>query len=71
MSNRSSPIPGTPPATGIPDESEADADLPLTMAASVVLTGLPRDAKSALSGAGDLGKGLEKGTCINYLIGTV
>jgi len=36
-----------------------DADLPITMAASVVLTGLPRDAHEALEGAGDLG--IEKG----------
>jgi hypothetical protein len=63
MSNRSSPAPpGTPPGTApIPDEQEADADLPLTMAASVFLTGLPKDAKSALEGAGDMPRGYEKG----------
>lgn len=42
----------------IPDE-EQGADLPLTMSASVVLTGLPRDAHQALVGvdAIDSGKG--------------
>ncbi|KAF2429313.1 APG12-domain-containing protein [Tothia fuscella] len=49
------------PAPIVPDEADTDADLPLTMAASVVLTGLPRDAKSALEGAGDL-VGIEKVT---------
>jgi ubiquitin-like protein ATG12 len=44
----------------VPDDEDADADLPLTMAASVVLTALPRDAKSALEGAGEL-VGVEKG----------
>jgi len=44
----------------IPDEND-DADLPLTMAASVVLTALPTDAKSALEGAGHVGvdKGMD------------
>jgi len=69
MSNRSSPAPGTPLGTApIPDEKEADADLPLTMAASVVLTGLPKDAKSALEGAGEMPKGFEKGMFIIFLL---
>lgn len=42
----------------IADEDD-NAEIPLTMAASVVLTTLPTDAKSALEGAGDLG--VEKG----------
>lgn len=44
--------------TPIPDE-EHGADLPLTMSASVVLTGLPRDAHQALADAEavDTGKG--------------
>jgi len=52
--------PSTPTGrnNAIPDEKD-DADLPLTMAASVVLTSLPTDAKSALEGAGDVG--IEKG----------
>jgi len=37
-------------ATQIPDDEDADADLPLTMAASVILTQLPKDAKTALEG---------------------
>lgn len=45
----------------IPDEND-DADLPLTMAASVVLTALPTDAKSALENAGYVG--VDKGMCI-------
>jgi ubiquitin-like protein ATG12 len=50
----------SPPPPTVPDDADADADLPLTMAASVVLTALPRDAKSALEGAGEL-VGVEKG----------
>ena len=55
--------PHTPTArnNAIPDEND-DADLPLTMAASVVLTALPIDAKSALEGAGYVG--VDKGICI-------
>jgi hypothetical protein len=69
MSDRSSPAPGTPTgAAPIPDEEEADADLPLTMAASVVLTGLPKDAKSALEGAGDMPRGFEKGVYFPFTI---
>ena len=45
-------------AAPIPDE-EQGADLPLTMSASVVLTGLPQDAHQALADvdAIDSGKG--------------
>lgn len=45
--------------TPIPDD-EHGADLPLTMSASVVLTGLPRDAHQALADveALDTGKGM-------------
>jgi ubiquitin-like protein ATG12 len=38
----------------IPDEEDI-AEVPLTMAASVILTNLPRDATKALESAGDLG----------------
>lgn len=46
-------------AAPIPDEDHG-VDLPLTMAASVVLTGLPRDAHRALADAEaiDMGKGI-------------
>jgi hypothetical protein len=49
------------PADAIP-ESEADkADLPLTMTASVILTGLPGDAKKALEKASSGGDSPAKG----------
>lgn len=38
-------------AIPIPDEEDHDADLPLTMSASVVLTSLPHDAHAALASA--------------------
>lgn len=47
----------TPPVTGdgqIDDPADDQAEMPLTMAASVILTNLPKDASSALQGAGDL-----------------
>ena len=50
-------------ATPIPDDEQA-ADLPLTMAASVVLTSLPQDAHQALQGAGELEQ--EKGWCNSH-----
>ncbi|KAF2398660.1 ubiquitin-like protein ATG12, partial [Trichodelitschia bisporula] len=56
-STPASPYPAetaTPPAVPIPDDNEG-AELPLTMAASVVLTALPRDTRAALQGAGDVG----------------
>lgn len=46
-------------AAPIPDEEDHEADLPLTMTASVVLTSLPRDATAALAAAGAFEK--EKG----------
>jgi len=49
-----SPDASTATAAPIPDDDEQAADLPLTMAASVVLTSLPRDAHEALEGAGEL-----------------
>lgn len=39
------------------EEGEQDADLPLTMAASVVLTSLPRDAHEALEAVAKDGEG--------------
>jgi ubiquitin-like protein ATG12 len=47
-------------AAPIPDEEEHEADLPLTMTASAVLTSLPRDAHAALAAAGAFEK--EKST---------
>ena len=44
------------------EEPEQDADLPLTMAASVVLTSLPKDAHEALQSIGKEAEG-EKGEC--------
>ncbi|KAF2098175.1 APG12-domain-containing protein [Rhizodiscina lignyota] len=38
-------------------DTEQDADLPLTMAASVVLTSLPKDAHEALEAVGKEGEG--------------
>ncbi|KAH7135494.1 ubiquitin-like autophagy protein Apg12-domain-containing protein [Dendryphion nanum] len=42
------------PKERILDEDENTADAPLTMAASVILTNLPRDASKALESAGDV-----------------
>ncbi|KAI8935531.1 Ubiquitin-like protein [Plenodomus lindquistii] len=42
------------PRERIPDEDATPTDAPLTMAASVVLTHLPKDASKALSTAGNL-----------------
>jgi ubiquitin-like protein ATG12 len=47
----SSPTPGA--AVPIPDSEYHDNDLPLTMASSLILTSLPRDAASALAAAGN------------------
>lgn len=47
----------TPPVAGdgqIDDPEDDPAEMPLTMAASVILTNLPKDASTALEGAGDL-----------------
>jgi len=60
-SHASSADAGTATATAapIPDEDHG-VDLPMTMAASVVLTGLPQDAHRALADAEaiDTGKGM-------------
>lgn len=40
--------------------------MPLTMAASIVLTALPRDAHAALEGAGDLAQA--KGRHVPWLV---
>lgn len=50
-SHPSPPSPTGPPSN---EDEEADADLPMTMAASVILENLPRDAHSALQKAGEL-----------------
>ncbi|CAG8951184.1 hypothetical protein HYFRA_00007931 [Hymenoscyphus fraxineus] len=50
----SSPSPPDP-TNAIPDTAQ-EPDLPLTMASSMILTHLPRDAASALSNAGDFPK---------------
>lgn len=57
------------PTTPIPDE-EQGVDLPLTMAASVVLTGLPKDAHQALTDveAIDSGKGMRLSLPITMLL---
>lgn len=56
MSESSLPIRSSPSqATPIPDDDH-EADLPLTMTASVVLTSLPRDATAALKDAGAFDK---------------
>jgi hypothetical protein len=49
-----SPI--SPGGTAIPDQ-KLDADLPMTMSASVILTSLPGDAKKALEKAAQTGLG--------------
>ncbi|PZD04448.1 hypothetical protein A1F97_07390 [Pyrenophora tritici-repentis] len=43
------------PKERIPSDEEDTQEAPLTMAASVVLTHLPRDASKALENAGGLG----------------
>ena len=48
-----------PSGARIPDDDET-ADAPLTMAASVILTQLPRDASAALKAAGETGLGKGK-----------
>lgn len=53
-------------AAPIPDEEDHEADLPLTMTASVVLTSLPRDAHAALAAAGAFEK--EKSNIIPPLV---
>ena len=51
-----SPSHTSPPSdlfSAIPDSEGNDADLPLTLASSMILTSLPRDAASALAAAGN------------------
>lgn len=62
-SSRSTP---TPPGA-LNEDEEAAADLPMTMAASVILDHLPKDAQSALETAGELrnANGELKGKGIN------
>ena len=50
----STPSPASITALMEEDEDDAAADLPMTMAASVVLENLPKDAHSALQWAGEL-----------------
>lgn len=47
------------------DDAGPNADVPLTMAASVVLSALPRSASKALEGAGELG--VTKGEVLSLL----
>lgn len=56
------------------DEAEQEADLPMTMTASVILAGLPKDAKTALEGVaaggvmgGGQGAVAEKGILLIHL----
>jgi ubiquitin-like protein ATG12 len=54
-----------PPVDIIPDDEDGradDAEIPLTMTASVVLTSLPKDARSALRDAGREIDSEQKGT---------
>ncbi|EKD15219.1 uncharacterized protein L3040_001589 [Drepanopeziza brunnea f. sp. 'multigermtubi'] len=48
-------ISGTPPEA-IPDSAQQEPDIPLTLASSMILTALPRDAATALSSAGEFPK---------------
>ncbi|KAI9657857.1 MAG: Ubiquitin-like protein [Alyxoria varia] len=48
-----SPSPDTGGAP-IPEDGDQEADMPLTMAASMILTSLPKNAHEALEGAGEL-----------------
>lgn len=71
MSSPSPPSSSAPPED--PDDDTA-ADLPLTMAASVILDTLPRDAHAALARAGELenrdGSVKDKGflPCLHMLV---
>lgn len=49
-----SPTPSTPIPSSDDDDPATEAAMPLTMAASMILTSLPKDATAALAGAGDL-----------------
>ena len=51
------------PKERIPEEDDT-TEAPLTMAASIVLTNLPKDASKALEGAGNLA--VQKGNPIRF-----
>ncbi|KAG0651586.1 Autophagy-related 12 [Hyphodiscus hymeniophilus] len=54
MATNPSQIPSpADPSPAIPDSEYNETDLPLTLASSMILTSLPRDAASALSAAGN------------------
>jgi hypothetical protein len=54
MAAASSPSTQTPPDAQLEDNEDKNTDMPLTMAASVVLDQLPKDAHKALENAGEL-----------------
>lgn len=54
ISNEMAPSPPTSPSPDQEEEQDETADLPLTMAASVVLEHLPKNAHKALETAGEL-----------------
>jgi hypothetical protein len=56
------------PKERIPEEDDDTTEAPLTMAASVVLTNLPKDASKALETAGNLA--VQKGTPYCHFIHT-
>lgn len=58
--------PSTPDVRADEGSGEGGADLPMTMQASVILTSLPKDAKSALEGAGEVG--VEKGEWVAVFV---
>lgn len=67
----SSKLPATgresPPPLGDDDDAKGeDTEIPLTMTASVVLTSLPKDARSALRDAGKEMGGERKGKIPTY-----
>jgi ubiquitin-like protein ATG12 len=53
MASPLSPSEPTTPGAAIPDSEYPDNDLPLTLASSMILTALPRDASTALASAGE------------------
>ena len=64
----SSPIRDTPQATIPDDPTPENADLPLPLSASIVLTSLPTDAASALEKADGVGGVPEKGSLDDFLM---
>lgn len=62
MSSSRAEAESPPPLDESPEEDDnGDAEIPLTMTASVVLTSLPKDARSALRDAGREQDGERKG----------